>query len=388
MNSVSPDNNLGHGFLVGKVAIVIMVVFIFSPNLCGGQVYFIQGQPRWDMPNKRPYPLVIYRLDTGTNSLVPVWSLEKNVKAWNIDVYSTEGMIVISEGDWFPQKVHFLTTENPSEARSVDISGLDQARRYKYLRAPGNMGYLELIHPKRGNGGRPHQEYDLIDIEQCAPVVLARDSLALEVRLAGSLPAYGSGVSDVLAVHLDSTGNILSRYAGFSFDGSLVPNTVKQLDSPRGWTLYANEAAFRVVASVPDQEGLTHREFLIQDRHTDKWCSILVEGADTSPRLINRWLVAVIADPDPETNYETHKGFPPILREDVVIIDPMACHQFKVHLGSEGEVLWIEDANVYYRVGESLFKARIENDDFVDRTLLLSDPVVKQIHWGFRGSSE
>jgi len=74
-------------------------------------------------------------------------------------------------------------------------------------------------------------------------------------------------------------------------------------------------------------------------------------------------LIGTIASKNPQTNFTTN--FSAVLSEEVVLVDPVNLTQFTVHLGKDSQVLWIENNDVYYRVGQELYKAKIENKDFV-----------------------
>jgi len=185
---------------------------------------------------------------------------------------------------------------------------------------------------------------------------------------------------------MGQNGELSPLMYGKSFEWTPVPDGIVTMKSSNGWVMVANEPVYRALMSVADRNGLTQREVLIYHRATNVWKSIMVGGAETALRVTNGWLTGVIADPDPETNRDIHRGFPSILRDEVVLINPWDDHAITVRLGKGCEILWVEDETVYYRVGTDLYKARIGKDDFVDRELLLSDPRIEFVHWAFRGS--
>ena len=76
-----------------------------------------------------------------------------------------------------------------------------------------------------------------------------------------------------------------------------------------------------------------------------------------------------------------------MMREEVVLVNPIDMHQFSIHLGEFSEILWIENDEVYYRIFKDLYKATIKGDDFVDRKLVLSDFRVFSMHWAFSSSN-
>ena len=150
----------------------------------------------------------------------------------------------------------------------------------------------------------------------------------------------------------------------------------------------ANEEKFRAfLRFLPPLED-NHKQLLIQNRDTQEWHSLVLPGAETNPHVVNEWLVGVVADPNPENDYEARRFYGAVPRTEVILIDPFEVHQFTVNLGKQSEVLWIEGDSVWYRIDDGLYQARIENDNFVDRTLLVKDSLVTRIHWAFRGKRE
>ncbi|MEW6412625.1 MAG: hypothetical protein AB1483_09155 [Candidatus Zixiibacteriota bacterium] len=357
-----------------------ILVFLASANVTGQSIYFIQGQPGWDQPNLRPYPTSILELDEPSRQLTEVWGLGENVKAWDIDVYSSAGLAVISEGDWSPISLHVIPVDSIDKTIQYDLSGYGKVSRYRYLEGGNGHGWFDL-QCKKGDGGFPPQ-YEHQQI-QVGDETLRNE---IELRLAGPRGPYGGGTrSDVISVRMKQDGALEAVGIGFDFDGSSVPHDLVRMKDSFGWSLVANEPYYRALMSVPERHGLTEREVLIFNRNADSWSSVMIPGSETTLRPVNDWLIGVVANTDPETDYEIRKGFPSILGEDVVMVHPTSLQQLTVHLGPKSEVLWVQEDSVWYRVGSDLYTARVTNNDFVDRTLLINDPRVQYIHWAFRG---
>jgi len=208
-----------------------------------------------------------------------------------------------------------------------------------------------------------------------------------EVRLDGPGRLLVSA-DDVLWVDVLPDGSMKSRNEQPVLIDVSIPDSIIVMKSSYGWNLIAAEPAFLVLCSVPDKNGYKERELLVLNRATGQWSSLLVPGAETAPRLVGRWLVAAISPSDPRTDFVKRGGYPPLRQAKSVMVNPMMARQFTVHLGEQSEVLWIEDSTAYYRVQDSLFTARVANDDFKDRRIILTDPRVLHIHWAFRGGED
>jgi len=364
-------------------AMTVLVVLVCF-NISSGSVFFIQGQPGWDQPNKRPYPTVIHRLDVGDTSLTPVWSLPENHKAWSIGAYGEPGLVVISEGDWFPKIIHLIHTTDVSDSRVVPLEEYRTVSRYRVWESIDKSPVLQVLH--RDSASTTLRE-TLLKVEPTHVRQVSRSDFAEgQIRMAGAQNARSGGRSDVAGAKLQPEIPISLIDVGITLDGSPVPSDIMKSNSSRGWVLVANEPDYRALWCVPDSHGSTQRELLIYDRASDTWKSVMVEGSSTMLRPIGLWLVGVVADIHPETDFHGGGGVPPILRDEVVLVNLADGRSFTAHLGPKCEILLIEGTTVYYRSGETLHRALIQGETIVDSRQLLSSPVVGQIHWGFVGA--
>ncbi len=362
-------------------SLLLVLIALLCSDSSGASTYFIQGQPGWDQPNKRPYPAVIHRLDEGDTSLTPVWSLPENHKAWSIGVYRDPGLVVISEGDWFPENIHLIPTTDVSESRVVPLEEYRTVSKYRVWESIDKSPVLQVLH--RDNATTTLRE-TLLKVEPTRVRQVSRsDFVEGQIRMAGAQNARSGGKSDVAGARLQPEMPISLVEAGITLDGSPVPADIMKTNSSRGWVLVANESNHRALWCVPDSHGPTQRELLIYDRASDTWKSVMVEGSSTMLRPIGLWLVGVVADTSPETDFHGGGGVPPILRDEVALVNLVDGRSFTAPLGQDCEILLIEDAIVYYRSGEKLHRALIDGEAIIDATELLSSPVVGQIHWGF-----
>jgi hypothetical protein len=158
------------------------------------------------------------------------------------------------------------------------------------------------------------------------------------------------------------------------------------MKSSDGWVMKANESDFRAFISVPNRNGLTQRELLIYNRMTEIWYSIMLDGPETIPRLINDWLVARVADQSPETDYVARKGVGSIYRNTITLIKPLENRKFDMDLPVGGNVLWLDADSIYYSIGKELHKGIIKNNKIENDQLLLTDIKVLFFEQAFRGS--
>ena len=372
-------------------AILLLIILLVAGNSYAQEIMFIHARPCGETRTHQSYPCYIFRYDSARKELRQVWSLKldanKNMRVQYVHVFSSKGPIIISEGpDPKPEKLHILSPMNIGYSHLVDMSNLGYVSSYFYFQEFNGKG--KIIAEYMADMTKMGFQYAWFDIES-GSITNKSDSMLAggELRLSGAQNEYAGGYDDdVITYRRLKDIPINPNSLDILFHGSSPPDSIVKMINSYGWAMIANEADYRALVSRPDKNGLIKREVLLCDRKNGTWSSLLIDGAETSLRPINGWLTGVIADPDPETDYAIRKGFPPKLREDVVIINPLGVHQFKVHLGKQSEVLWIEDSTTYYRVGDGLYKAKIRNDDFVERTLLVRDARVKQIHWAFRGS--
>ena len=382
----------GFGDLCSVVALAIASILLVSEEICGAALFLIDARPCSQMANKKSYPAFIYRYDDSTKHMEEVWRYEPDnslwMRIWNIDTYSDNGPMIFSEGDWQPVRLGITYPDSVHNPRFIDLAPYGSIQDYKYFKGPRGYDLIQVMYSKESQ--QPGAASDIQWLRtngDLFPTDDAAKASLQEVRLCGVRSAYGGGGrNDIIGFRIDANGELAPILFEGSFDWTPVPDSLLVMKSSNGWVMVANEPAYRALMSVPDKNGLTQREVLIYHRFTGIWNSLMIDGAETGLRVTNGWLTGVIADPDPETNYEGHRGFPSILRDDVILIKAEEDHAMTVHLGKGCEILWVEGNTVYYRVGTSLYKARIENDDFIDRELLLNDPRIEYIHWAFRGS--
>jgi hypothetical protein len=368
-----------HGIVI---CIFLAVIFVSASAVAKG-IFFISGEPTWTEHSGKPWPFHILGLDG--DSLTSVWSSESQVPIYYVDTYQRDSTLVISKGLPSPKEVILFGSTKLREPRSVRTVNGDTSLAHHQLivQATGIRLLSFQLYCSKTNGVLPEREYfNLSEMRQSSAQAL---SAGYEVRLSGMSSPYTGAPSNGVLPLIFENGLFHFRDSSLSLGLGPVPDAAIPIGAVRGWNLIANEIDFAAVMPL-STVSMTEREILVYNKAQQTWKLYTLPGGATYARLINGYLVGVVAQPNPESNPAEYKGFPPILSGDVVILDPIRAVQYVVHLGGDCEVLWIDQQIAFYRLGDQLYQAHIENNDFTDKRLLVSDPSVKHIHWAIPGS--
>lgn len=367
-----------------QYGILSVLLMLFCSASSRADTFFIEGQPGWDQPNKRPYPTAILRLDQGDSSLTRVWSLPEDRKAWSISVYDDPRLVEISVGDWFPEKVYLFPPNHLSAHQVLSLEEYDPVFRCRVWESGDKSPLIQVLHR---DSTSPALKEVLYEVESVRLRPVSRSDFAqAEIRLAGAQDVRTGGKSDVAGARLTPGAPIVLIDAGITLDGSPVPDSVMKTNSSRGWTLVANGPRYRALWCVPDSHGPTQRELLTYDRLNDIWKSVMVEGSSTLLRPMGVWLIGVVAETNPDTDFNGGGSVPPVLRDEVALVNMSDGRSFTADLGQDCEILLIDGTTVYFRSGDRLLRGVIDGERIVSQEGLLSVPAVGQIHWGFTGA--
>jgi hypothetical protein len=387
---MSAKNSLTKGRSNRVLWLMFFVYFISaSASSSAGQIFFIYGQPGWEQINKRPYETSVFRLGSN-NGLEKVWSIGPDIQINDIKTFYGARKAIISECDiiytHLIKKLCIIPFDSVAETYAIDLTRLGSVTGYRYFAMKDASDQLRIGYKERVDDPSSKLKFTFVDSNDSTLSVRSTLAGKGEVRLSGIRSEYSGGESDFSKVKV-SFGNIITSIdTGIALASTTIPDSVIKIDTEDTWNLIANTPGYFALASIPRKHGITHRQLLIYNRVAGTWDLLNTEGSGTHLRQVNDRLVGIVGDTDPRTNYDKHMGYESILREEVVVVNPQQSHQFIVHLGKNCEVLWIEQDSVYYRLDDSLYRARIENDDFIDRQLLLTDPRVRYFHWAFKGS--
>ena len=366
-------------------------LIILASSVAADQ-YFIGEGPivPYDMG---PFSVRIYKLDTLNKGLDVVWSPSEGDYFSGVTVcHQARTAIVLTEPHGYKptDRVYLVPFDSVSVATRLaeDLRETGSSLSgYDYVDNGDGRAFLRLhTYSQPGSASSSQIESTVIDPSTGRTTHPSALSASAITRLASSGTAQSHWLGTVRRVDLELQGDMWRpREPEHLSVLAPVPNSVIDMKSPFAWMQVFNEPAYDILQSVPERGGLTSREFLIHARSSGSWSSLIIPGASTKLSSFGDWLGGVVMDPDPNRDYEKRFGGPPVPREDVVLVEPLEGRFFTVHLGKDCRLLSIEGDTVLYRVGKKLYRARIQDEDFVDRQFILEDSQVFGIGWAFSG---
>jgi hypothetical protein len=370
-----------------KYASAVALVFILISNVALSQtIYFVFSGPIESGYPAARHQTIIYALENQKN-LEEMWSTELGKTARKISIHPSDKILLIGERAKSGEVINIFPLDNLQGVYALKLGDSGQISNW-YFAVDSKKSKFIVAESSAENRTRPSVRtislYSIDNREKLNPEL--NNVIDSYIKPSGLNTPYYSMQSDIVGLKWDNNKGFISAKENLNILLPAIDPVKIEIGSTKGWIFLANEHDFMALLSIPFMEKQEFRELLVYDRTKDIWFSMRVKGAETALRLTNDKLAGIIADQNPSTDYRQSVGYPGILREDVVIVYPLENRQLTVHLGKDCEVLWIEADSVYYRIDDSLYKARIDNDDFVDRQLLLTDPRVRYFHWAFKGS--
>lgn len=375
-----------HRFLLNGCVIIAAVLAFISSAVGAEPPLFVFTGPTYDGTPAAPHTAIIFCVNSSAGKLEPVWSLPEKERPLGMRLYDNEIITLMVSRNWLKDNIEKMyvfsadSTDRPFTVNLADFPLRASIPNQHFFISENGNNHIELVVKPYVQDG----PYRLIDAESGS--ILDRGQAVesgREMRLAGFASPYYEHSDNIVPLIMDTTG-ALYVLGGKPWQPQRplppVPTDIIKLKPYVEWNMFANERDYSALHRIPRGVNPNQLELLIYDKNRSEWNSVLIPGAETRLRLINGWLVGVIADPDPNAHY------PSICRQDAVFINPRTFHQFTVHLGGvRPEVLWVDGDEVWYRTGDELYKARIANDDLVDRQLIVKDRDVFMIYWAFRG---
>jgi len=335
-----------------------------------------------------PFGVVVYKVDSECDSLRKVWNLPQHDYYFGVMPYPSERVLIVVAEPWGytgPDRLYIVPFDSVSSVQSpvLDFRGTSQTLSgWQYVDNGDGRSFLRVCLSPAAPG-TDEKIIDLSTFKVADPSVLSRGATT---RLVRSGNTWYRGSVETRQVNLNLWGDQWEPTdSEVESNSAPIPDSIVQMKTSFGWSLIANEPKFYVLQSIPDRNGLTSRELLIFNRSSGIWHSMLIPGPVTKLRLFGCWLGGVVTDDNPETDYEKHVGFTPVSREDLALINPVELRLFTVRLGEWCELLSIESDVVFYKIHNELYRARIQDGDFVDRQLILKDMQVSGMLWAFSG---
>ena len=112
--------------ILWAVTVVLATTMLPAVSLAG-QMYLVACHPDTGMPALGPNTAIIYRLADSGDALERIWSLRWGARVNDVRVYASEGIVMISEAECLPEKLHISTMDRPDQPSTLEI-GSD--RRY------------------------------------------------------------------------------------------------------------------------------------------------------------------------------------------------------------------------------------------------------------------
>jgi len=347
------------------------------------EMYFIRdGEYGYGSPNL-PSELVIFTVDQDGGGLDSLCHLFTNWGQIEVQVFPEPGLVIIADlsNTWI-RDVFVIPFEDPPGWTKIDLRDKGDVRRVRYFDEPSGPGFLRI--------DTSWSLSDVTNIRQTADIEIPLNDIAprttsvraTERRLPG---LGGPGDRGIVPLRGRLGGDLRALIPDFELEDPNVPDSVVRYKGCSRWNLIANEASYRAFLSVPSSKADSARELVIFNRDSETWHSLLVPGEATKPIRVNGWLAGRVADDNPKSDRAAHRGYPSILRDEIIMINPMTMQTRRASRQGDWEVLWIGADTVWYRQDDELYRGRLTENDIVDDELMAKDFRVRSINWVFEG---
>ena len=365
------------------LSFVVVAATLFSATsaYAAGPMYFVHALPQGSDRAGRSIQTVIYRWDDATQNLVEVWSPPANTRTSNLDIYLEAGYVVIGEGHYSPRRLHILPLVSGEDTTSIDLSEFDYVPRYYLLRDSAGNYTFRITHRDRTSDGKSVSSMSMVSLKQPE---LTREAPPVVTDMTPEV-SYGDNDNTAFTFRTLPEAGAVSVYESVTIDVPLLPDSLCHDIVSYGWTWFASTDDFYAFFAAMESDRPDQALVLVYDRNNESWHRYEPVGAATRLRPLNGWLVGHVAGASPNNDYERRVFHTPVERDQMVVLNPMTGHTFYVPMGTWSDILWLEDDAVYYRAFDTLYRARIENDAFVDRELLLQGETAFYMTAAYRG---
>lgn len=360
------------------MSMIIAAIIITAQMGCASTIYYIYGQPTWEESREIPFPTTIYRIDDNNGNLEQIWSNSSHkIYTNSILIFEKEALIIVVEGLSFPNKYNIIFMSDPSTSRFVEIEKCNKYFMRHIFKDKDENRFIEF-YSFTDSKDLITNSYDLI-----TGAKIANKDIDKTLLLSG-VTTLETPNSDIVAAVINENGEVIFR-GNINLQLPKIPENVIKKEHESDWNLISNEENYSALYSIPSNINEVSRLLLVYNKKMNIWNKYNISGSSTRLRNVNGWFAGTIANKDPRTNFETLEGYPPILTEKAIIIEPIKGSQYTFHLGDSCEILYIQGNDIYYRLNDSLYKAKINNNDLAEKQLLLTDERIKHIHWAFKG---
>lgn len=368
-------------------SLVGVLTTISAPNLGGAQamsepqhLQFVSQSPLY--LTRPDYTTVTVFSISDQKHLDTVWTLVGKAMLSNVRVFPGMGSIIITEDDPFGA-TDVYSINSRALISNINLDAEMLVFRTLLYDDGNDLGQLMVVGEDRMTAKA--KSVFVLPNRKVITSSVSGANLIGELRLAGAAKLYGSGDHDIATIEFitSTSPTATGSEQGIVWSAFPVPLKVIVRKDIQKWNMFAHEPTFLGLAQSPD--GVHRdRELLFLNRTDNEWHSVIVPGDVSTCQPLNGWINCQVLYSDRRTEWQSHRGYPAIPTDSIVLINPSTRQQLIFDLGADSEILWIESDTVYYRSGESLYRARLGDTDIVDRQLILTDPRVKYIHWAYR----
>lgn len=370
--------------------LILLLIAFSAQSQTAGSLHFVYAAPGMWIHGGQSHPMRIYSLNEQTNTISLNWEMtDTSSFVDQVHVFPVHNFIAISSNKENQKYLKLLNATTKKPLADILLGPMLIVTNHKLMvDQNGDLIVVNSIVDKSVQKGYKSEQMQVKQNFYQQSTVTGRK----ELLLGGQAPPYGSVSHDIVTVKIGLDGIIIPISAELDLGASPIPKDLYNsygIDTSSFWVLVANESSYRILASTSNAELLERniRIYLFNDKVSNTWGLLEIEGSATRLRSTGRLLSGVVTTKHPDTDIEKRFTKTPIWTDKVVLVDPLGLDQFTVQLGEGCEVLWVEGSTVFYRVGSSLFKANISGDDFVNRIKLFEDPIVRQFHWAYRSKN-
>jgi len=367
-------------------ALIILIFVSLLPVGCGASsLYFVSCKPPVGGDPLGPHIATLYKYDENTDTLEKTWALDNNKWVDDVRHYPDLNLLIIGYNEQYnsykTDHLVVIPCDTLSKRSYYEVEEDYKILNYHLLQSNDNR-YLEMNITK----GRTPFEKAYLNLESKKYVDNKALSSDFNYRLAGPATRFYGSEHDILGSKISDSGLMSFPRTNYPSISESVPDSVRRMKDSRIYNLLINEEKYFIFYSTPYESAIKQRELLFYNTLDSTWESLLIDGDFTSLVYINGWLIGNVIYSDMNFNWGRRYGGE-IVTKKLAMVNTDDLQSYYIELDGIAEPIWINDnKDVYYRIDNVLYKARFENNDFVDKRVITKAPFASGIHWAFRGS--
>ena len=365
--------------------IVVIFVLLLPVGSSASSLFFINTLPPEGGDPLGSHIATFYKYDENTNTLEKAWVLDSNKWVNDVRHYPDLNLLIIGYNEQYnsykTDHLVVIPCDTVSKMSFYEIEKGNRILNYHLLQSNDNR-YLEMNITQ----GRTPSEKAYLNLESKKYVDNKALSSDFKYRLAGATTRFYGSEHDILDAKISDSGLMSFPRANYPVIPEPVPDSVRKMRGSRIYNLLINEEKYFIFYSTPYESAIKQRELLFYNTLDSTWKSLLIDGDFTRLVYINGWMIGNVIYSDPTYDWKRRTGSK-ILTKRLALVNTDDLQSYYVELDDIAELIWIDDnKDVYYRIKDVLYKARFENNDFVDKRVIIRGHIAYGIHWAFRGS--